>query len=387
MRAIAWRAGFLAAWFGVCVLIDGARARFASPEPVPLAAPARLEAAPATPKKRVIALTVTAPTDRDRLHARDRVDVVLTASPPRRGTKPLSTVIVPDVRVRTVDHSLETPGDTVVTLLLDPEDAASVARAANEGQVTVAPRTGASPARADDSWTPRCAGRATVRGIDVSKWQGEIDWAAVRGGGVRFAYIRVSDGSTAPDPTFARNWEEARRAGVTRGAYQFFFFRPEEDPEEQADLLLESAGALRRGDLAPALDVEVADGVEPAEIVRRIERWVRRVRRATGIDPVVYTSALSWSTLTENSLRFSKLALWVAHHDVECPNTPGPWRRWTFHQRSAGAEVPGIAGPVDENAFLGSAAGLRRSTLQDQAAAGAAWRRWKRARDRLTQEH
>jgi lysozyme len=243
---------------------------------------------------------------------------------------------------------------------------------------------GRARAQPDDAWTQRCADRATLRGIDVSKWQGEIDWRAVRGAGIRFAYIRVSDGLEAPDPLFARNWEDARLAGVTRGAYQYF--RPEEDPEEQADLLLEATGAPRRGDLPPALDVEVADGVEPAELVRRIERWVRRVRRAAGSDPVVYTSALTWSALTENSERFRRLPLWVAHHDVDCPNTPGPWRRWTFHQRSAGAEVAGITGPVDENAFFGSSARLRRRTLQDQQAAAVSWRRWKRNRERTAQE-
>jgi lysozyme len=235
----------------------------------------------------------------------------------------------------------------------------------------------AGDAAADEAWTERCATRATVRGIDVSKWQGTVDWQAVRDAGIQFAYIRVSDGLELPDPMFASNWEGARAAGVTRGAYQFL--RPEEDPEAQADLLLEAAGAPRRGDLPPAVDVEVAGGVDPPEVVRRIDRWVRRVKRAIGIDPIVYTSALNWLELTENSARFRGLALWVAHHDVDCPNTPAPWPRWTFHQRSTAAAVAGIVGPVDENAFLGSHAALRRRTTRDPEAALRAWKRWRRA--------
>jgi lysozyme len=240
----------------------------------------------------------------------------------------------------------------------------------------------AGAARADEAWVARCPARATLRGIDVSKWQGEIDWAAVRAGGIRFAYIRVSDGASAPDPLFERNWAEARRAGVARGAYQYF--RPSEDPDEQADLLLESIGAPRGGDLPPALDVEEAEGADADAIVDGIERWVKRVRRATGVDPVVYTSALGWAELTANSDRFRRLALWVAHHGADCPNTPGPWPRWTFHQRSADSQVAGVPVPVDENAFAGGRRALARLGLGDEAASRAAWRRWRRARQRVS---
>src|SRR5262245_45216635 len=129
----------------------------------------------------------------------------------------------------------------------------------------------AQAAGTDEAWVARCESGRSLRGIDVSKWQGEIDWAAVRAGGVRFAYVRVSDGATAPDPLVARNGEEARRAGIARGAYQYF--RPDEDAEEQADVLLEMTGPPRKGDLPPALDVEVAGSVAPEELVARIERW------------------------------------------------------------------------------------------------------------------
>jgi lysozyme len=222
----------------------------------------------------------------------------------------------------------------------------------------------------------RCPGRATVRGIDVSKWQGAVNWRKVRAAGVRFAFVRVSDGTTVLDPTFARNWRAARAAGVLRGAYQFF--RPEEDPDEQADLLLATMGALRAGDLPPALDLEVSGDVEPRELVRRVGRWVDRVRKATGVKPIVYTSALHWATLAGNSRRFRSHALWIAHHDVDCPITPSSWRGWTFHQHSRQAVISGIAGPVDENRFRGTLRSLRRLTVRSDRTAGRLWARWRK---------
>ncbi len=228
---------------------------------------------------------------------------------------------------------------------------------------------------ADTGSRARCPGRTTVRGIDVSKWQGEVDWRAVRAAGIRFAFVRVSDGTTVLDATFARNWQAARAAGVLRGAYQYF--RPEEDPVEQADLLLATMGALRAGDLPPVLDLEVSGDVEPRELVRRVGRWVERVRKATGVKPIVYTSALHWATLAGNSRRFRSHALWVAHHDVDCPITPSSWRGWTFHQHSTEAVISGISGPVDENRFRGSLRALRRLSVRSDRTAGRLWARWK----------
>lgn len=232
----------------------------------------------------------------------------------------------------------------------------------------------ATAAEADPGWRARCARGKTLRGIDVSKWQGEIDWDAVAADGVHFAYIRVSDGAARPDPTFARNWAEAARVGVARGAYQYF--RPLEDPEEQADLLLEAMGPPAARVLPPVIDVEVSDGVAPRELVRRIGRWAARVVKATGVRPVIYTSAKSWSALAAGSRAFRRHALWIAHYDTECPNTPSAWRRWTIHQISQQAAVAGIAAPVDENRFHGGRRALARMARRPGRAAAARYRRW-----------
>lgn len=241
-------------------------------------------------------------------------------------------------------------------------------------------------AGADPGWRARCARGKTLRGIDVSKWQGEIDWQAVRADGIHFAWIRVSDGAARPDPTFARNWQEAGRVGIARGAYQYF--RPLEDPEEQADLLLAAMGPPDSPRLPPVIDVEVSDGVEPRELGRRIDRWAARVFAATGVRPVIYTSAKNWSALLAGSRRFRGHPLWIAHYDVDCPSTPAAWRRWTIHQVSQEAQVSGIATAVDENRFHGTRRALARMARKPTRAARLRYRRWQRLAeaDRLRRE-
>ncbi len=232
-----------------------------------------------------------------------------------------------------------------------------------------------SAADGDPGWRARCARGKPLRGIDVSKWQGDIDWEAVRGDGVHFAFMRVSDGVDL-DPTFARNWSETARVGIARGAYQYF--RPLQDPELQADLLLEAMGPPAAGNLPAVIDIEVADGVEPRELARRIDRWAARVLKATGARPIVYTSAKNWSALLGGSRQFRRHALWIAHYDVECPNTPAAWRRWTIHQISQQAQIAGIAAPVDENRFHGTRRALSRMTRKPTRAALARYRRWQK---------
>ena len=85
-----------------------------------------------------------------------------------------------------------------------------------------------------------CGSGPTVKGVDVSYYQGSIDWAAAKADGVEYAFVRVSDGTTFEDPKFDQNWQGTRDAGILHGAYQFF--RPNEDAIAQADLLLSYIG-------------------------------------------------------------------------------------------------------------------------------------------------
>jgi lysozyme len=203
---------------------------------------------------------------------------------------------------------------------------------------------------------PECKLGPTTAGIDVSYYQGDITWSRVRRAGVQFAFIRVADGTTILDSQFAANWAGARRAGVLRGAYQFF--RPEEDPIEQANVLVRELRARGRGELPPVIDIEVTSGLPLSTVVARARVWIEHVRSQLGVEPIVYTNygMFRWG----GAEPLAHHLLWLAHYTQQCPSIPPPWSRWTFWQYTENGRVDGIDGAVDLDVFDGSPDELRR---------------------------
>ncbi len=211
-------------------------------------------------------------------------------------------------------------------------------------------------ALADDS-------RAT--GVDVSKWQGSIDWPQVAGSGVDFAFVRVSDGTGYNDEYFDRNWKGTKDAGLVRGVYQFF--RPTQDPVAQANLLCDRVGKLAPGDLPPVLDLEVTDGASSEQIARNVAAWSDVVEKRLGVKPIIYVSPGFWSGLSPKP-RIDGIDLWVAHWGVSSPDIPSGWGAWKFWQTSSTGSVPGISGNVDTNFFNGSVEDLKKYAAEHSPA-------------------
>jgi lysozyme len=200
--------------------------------------------------------------------------------------------------------------------------------------------------------TPTPTNGPIARGIDVSEFQGTINWATVASH-KQFAIIRVSYGSGYVDPKWATNWSGAKNAGILRGAYQFF--RPSQDATAQANLMLSKIGTYDRADIPPTLDVEVTEGYSDATIVAKIKEWVNVVRPAIGREPMIYTSPGFWGPLGYGA---SQTTLWVAHWGVTHPLVPGSWSDYTFWQYSDSGSVAGISGAVDPDEFHGDKADL-----------------------------
>lgn len=196
-----------------------------------------------------------------------------------------------------------------------------------------------------------CADDQTVDGIDVSYYQGNIDWQAVKDSGVEFAFIRVSDGLSFIDPKFEQNWIGAKEAGIIRGVYQFF--RPARDPIAQAELLLEKMGELEAGDLPPVIDVEAVDGQTPEQISNGVRLWIETIEAATGRKPIIYSGKYFWNDNVKTT-EFSDYPFWIAQYGPTCPDLPIAWNEWLFFQTSSDGIIPGIVGDVDTNLFNGS---------------------------------
>jgi lysozyme len=202
-----------------------------------------------------------------------------------------------------------------------------------------------------------CADGPTTYGIDVSRFQGTIDWQKVADSGVKFAFIQISRSLTDVDAKFDYNWRRAKEVGILRGAYQRF--HPGQDVIGQADLFLAKLGAPEPGDLPPMLDVEDSDGLGAAQIAAAVRTWMERVEPVVGKKPIIYTGFYFWRD-SVGSADFAEHPLWIANYSATCPLVPDAWTRWTFHQYSSTVNVPGISeNTTDVNKFNGTLAELQ----------------------------
>lgn len=227
-----------------------------------------------------------------------------------------------------------------------PGDAAAAAQPlASAAAVRVAHRPVA--ARVDE--------RMPARGIDVSHHQGRIDWAAVQGEGVGFAFVKATEGATFTDPAFARNWAALGETPIARGAYHRF--RPRADAVAQARHFV-AVARISEGDLPPVVDVEATDGVGDARLVRGVRAWLAEVERETGKRPIVYTKPGFRRAHLGSAV--DDYPLWIAEYGVDQPSAGA----WTFWQHSERGRVAGIGTAVDLDRFNGSMGEMRRFALE-----------------------
>ena len=201
----------------------------------------------------------------------------------------------------------------------------------------------------------------SIRGIDVSDYQPNVDWKAVVDGGITFAYIKATEGQTFVAELFDTYWKQCKANGLQRGAYHFF--RPVSDPKRQAENYLKTV-KLETGDLPPVLDIETTDGLDSQTLCDRAQEWMDIIERETGFQPIIYTYPGFWQSL--NTQRFSEYPLWIAHYTkAEQPMIPGGWKHWLLWQFTDRGEVTGVKGGVDVNLFEVSTVGTAGSKVED----------------------
>jgi lysozyme len=209
-----------------------------------------------------------------------------------------------------------------------------------------------------------CPGKETLTGIDVSHYDGDVDWNKVKVSGRAFAIAKATEGNTFADPEFATNWTGIKAAGMARGAYHYF--HPSDDPVTQADWFTKTMGPLEPGDLPPALDLEVSDGVSADKVTSATIAWLDRVALATHQKPLVYTSTrfVNESMGGDPVGLEDHATLWVSKWDVMCPDVPTPFTGFAIWQTGSGT-VPGeTAEAADVDVFNGSAADLAKFVVQ-----------------------
>lgn len=192
-------------------------------------------------------------------------------------------------------------------------------------------------------------------GIDVSHWQGTIDWAKVKAAGKTFAIAKATEGIGWKDSSYDRNKAGATAQGIMFGAYHFA--RPgSNDPVKEADWFVDNMD-LERGMLIPTLDLERTGGLGTTALTNWVKAWLQRVDQRLGVKAMIYVSPSFWRTYMGNSRWFADngySVLWVAHWNTTGPSVPADnWggRSWTFWQYTSDGVVPGISGRVDLNRY------------------------------------
>ncbi|MEO5710732.1 MAG: GH25 family lysozyme [Nocardioidaceae bacterium] len=201
---------------------------------------------------------------------------------------------------------------------------------------------------------------AFADGIDVSHWQGSINWSKVKASGKQFAFMKATESTTYTDTAFATNWAGAASVGIYRGAYHFA--RPSTasgSAVKQAEYFVSKVGSFQgAGTMPPVLDLEATGGLGVTALRTWTQTWLTRVEQLTGRVPILYFSPSFWETNLGNSTAFTRYPLWIAHYTTSGPRVPGGWPTWTFWQRTSSGSVSGISGNVDMNNFNGSTAQL-----------------------------
>lgn len=182
------------------------------------------------------------------------------------------------------------------------------------------------------------------RGIDISSWQGEVNFNQVSSSGVQVVYIKATEGDYYLNPRADEYYSGARSNNMQIGFYHFF--RPRVDAKTQANYF-SSYVRGKNFNCRLALDIEVSDGYGAAELSSMCVTFLEEVKRLTGKDVVVYTYTNFARTNLTNSLE--KYPVWIAHYGVTTPGDNPIWNSWVGFQYSESGTVPGISGycPLD----------------------------------------
>ena len=188
----------------------------------------------------------------------------------------------------------------------------------------------------------------SLNGLDVSHYQGSINWSKVDSNDIDFAYLKASEGINYKDPRFTENVESLKSVDMPYGAYHFF--EPADDALAQAKWFVKTISSANYL-LPPVLDIEVTKNVAAADIAAGVKIWLDYVEKETGCQPIIYTYADYWDT--NLGANFSGYSLWLADY-ADQPVTPKTHSSWVFWQFSDKGNVKGISGAVDLDTFAGS---------------------------------
>lgn len=213
---------------------------------------------------------------------------------------------------------------------------------------------------------PALAGRYKVRGVDVSHYQGTIDWEKLAAQDIDFAMIKATEGSGHVDECFLENWQAAQKTDLYLGAYHFFSF--DSEGHRQAAAFIETVGSLD-GKFAPVIDVEYygnkrSNPPEKAEVTENLKSMLDTLEQHYQVKPIIYTTYTVYSEYIKGV--FDSYPLWV--RSIQCPPGFLFGNNWSFWQYMDTAVLEGYEGGekyIDMNVFRGTEEELEELLVQE----------------------
>lgn len=204
-----------------------------------------------------------------------------------------------------------------------------------------------------------------AKGVDVSWYQGVIDWPKVKEAGYSFSISKVTEGSTITDANYAANISGAKSAGMLVGGYHFLHARTPQEAISEAQFFLRrlsEIGGHKLLDIPAVVDIEV-----PYLTIPAIRAWIDFVYETTKKKPIIYTNAQYLDKyLTGPEFRDCKL--WYAMYGSNQPANRSGWNEWMFYQYTDQGQIPGINSYVDLNEYMGSVEDLFGYKMSQSAA-------------------
>ena len=185
-------------------------------------------------------------------------------------------------------------------------------------------------------------------GIDVSSYQGEIDFARVKQDGIEIVYIKATEGTDYIDPYLESNYQNAKENGIKVGLYHYVTARTEEQAKREAQFFVSKASG-KNLDCKLAMDFESFGNLTRTEINRIGLTFLQEVERLSGKQAILYSNAYTASNIWDGEN--TNYPLWVADYDVESPTNNGTWDSWAGWQYTDRGEISGINTYVDRDKF------------------------------------
>lgn len=200
-----------------------------------------------------------------------------------------------------------------------------------------------------------------IYGIDVSHYNGNIDWDEVETifgeHEIHFAFIRATAGKNKVDNKFKRNWGAKKHQRIKIGAYHYY--RPDENSIQQADNFIKTV-KLKAGNLPPVLDIERKPKNQSMSSLKTgLKKWLDNVESHYGVKPIIYSGSSYFTTFLKKE--FAEYPLWIANYNRTKKPVNDDWLFWQYSSRG---KVKGANDRLDINVFNGNIDDLQKLLLR-----------------------